>query len=50
MRVETGGATQTTPPAIGIAEPPVKGFCARLGAKFKLILGWIQERLFFFLR
>jgi hypothetical protein len=50
MRVAIGGATQTTTPAVGIAESPVKSFCARLGAKFKLILEWMRERLFFRLR
>ncbi|HEV2668110.1 MAG TPA: hypothetical protein VG324_24555 [Blastocatellia bacterium] len=32
------------------AEPPKQSFRARLGAKFKLMLEWMRERLFFFLR
>jgi hypothetical protein len=50
MRAPHGGSAQTTTPAIRVAESPVKNFCARLGAKFKLIIEWMHERLFFFLR
>jgi hypothetical protein len=49
----TGGALRTrTPPAPELveAEPPRQSFRARLGAKFKSMLEWMRERLFFFLR
>jgi hypothetical protein len=32
------------------AESPKQSFRARLGAKFKSMVEWIWERLFFFLR
>jgi hypothetical protein len=32
------------------AKPPKQGFRARLGAKFKSMLEWMRELLFFFLR
>jgi hypothetical protein len=48
----TGSNTQTPPPMIeaGEAESKTQGLRARLGAKFKSVLEWMRERLFFFLR
>jgi hypothetical protein len=41
-----------TPPAPELIEAgsPKQSFRARLGAKFKSMLEWMRERLFFFLR
>jgi len=52
LRVATGSEPHPTPHATeagGPASPP-QGFRARLGAKLKLVLEWMQERLFFFIR
>jgi hypothetical protein len=51
-RVMTDGAMRMPRPAPELveAEPPKRGFRARLGAKFKSMLEWMRERLFFFLR
>jgi hypothetical protein len=48
----TGSAPQTSPSVIeaGEAEARTQGFRARLGAKFKSMLEWMRERLFFSLR
>jgi len=47
----TGGAMQTPPaPELVGAESPRQSIRARLGAKFKSMLDWMRERLFFFLR
>jgi len=51
-RVMTGDIVQTPPPAPEFieAESPKRSFRARLSAKFKSMLEWMWERLFFFLR
>jgi hypothetical protein len=48
----TGGAMREPPPAPELieAESPPQSFRARLSAKFKTMLEWMWERLFFFLR
>jgi len=48
----TGAVMQTPPPASELieAKSPKQSFRARLGAKFKSMLEWMRERLFFFLR
>jgi len=47
----TSGAMQTPPaPELVGAESPKQSFRARLGVKFKSMLEWMRERLFFFLR
>jgi len=48
----TGDAMRTPPPAPELieAESPKQSFRARLSAKFKSMLEWMWERLFFFLR
>jgi len=48
----TGAVMRTPPPASELieAESPKQSFRSRLGAKFKSVLEWMRERLFFFLR
>jgi hypothetical protein len=48
----TGSATKPPSPVIeaGEVESRMQGFRARLGAKFKSMLEWMRERLFFFLQ
>jgi hypothetical protein len=52
LRVTTGSSNQITPLVIEKieAESRNSSFRARLGAKFKVLLAWMQERLSFFFR
>jgi len=52
LRIASGSVAKTPPLPLQAGEPetPPQSFRARLGAKFKLVLEWMQERLFFFIR
>lgn len=60
IRVVTGSVIETPTTLIQVNESnqlvdeaekiPPQSFRVRLGAKLKLVLEWMQERLFFFIR
>lgn len=53
LRISTGSVNESPSPSLQIGEPEnpqQQSFRARLSAKLKLVLEWMQERLFFFIR
>lgn len=52
LRAATGSKLDITPQAAKVSDvqSPPQGFRAGLGAKLKLVLEWMRERLFFFIR
>jgi len=49
-RAGAGNPLEATPSAVQAGATTPQSFRARLGAKLKLVLEWMRERLFFFIR